>query len=56
MDRGIGSKSSQARYKFREDTMKIQNSIRWFPAFARWAANVSGKPVTFGIAVLTVII
>ena len=29
--------------------------MQWFPTFARWAANVSGKPATFGIAVLTVI-
>lgn len=36
--------------------MKIQKSIGSYPAFARWAAKVSGKPVTFGIAVLTVII
>jgi low affinity Fe/Cu permease len=36
--------------------MKIQKSAHWFPGFARWAAIASGKPGTFGIAVLTVII
>jgi hypothetical protein len=35
--------------------MSIKKSIAWFPAFARWTANASASPATFGIAVLTVI-
>ena len=35
--------------------MRIKKTIAWFPAFARWTANASASPATFGIAVLTVI-
>lgn len=33
----------------------MNKSRSWFPAFARAAANISGKPVTFGLALFTVI-
>jgi low affinity Fe/Cu permease len=36
--------------------MSIKKSIAWFPAFARWTANASASPLTFGMAVLTVIV
>src|SRR5918996_877979 len=36
--------------------MQLKKSISWFPAFARWTANVAASPVAFSIAVLTVVI
>lgn len=36
--------------------MAKKGSFSWFPSFARWMANTSGKPVTFALAVLTVLI
>ena len=42
--------------KVQEKSMNIKKAISWFPAFARWTANASGKPVTFGVAVLFIII
>lgn len=36
--------------------MNLKKAISWFPIFARWTANAAGKPGTFGIAVLAVII
>src|ERR687892_911605 len=36
--------------------MQLKKSISWFPAFARWTANVAASPAAFGIAVLTVVI
>jgi low affinity Fe/Cu permease len=36
--------------------MQLKKSISWFPAFARWTANVAASPGAFGIAVLTVVI
>src|SRR5438309_7586488 len=34
----------------------MKKSRAWFPAFARWAANVSGHSMTFGLAMLIVVI
>ena len=42
--------------KVQEKSVNIKKAISWFPAFARWTANASGKPVTFGIAVLFIVI
>src|SRR5436305_4918230 len=34
----------------------MKKSRAWFPAFARWAANVSGHSMTFGLAMLIVVV
>ena len=34
----------------------MKKSRSWFPACARWAANVSGSPVTFALALITIIV
>ena len=34
----------------------MKKSRSWFPAFARWAANISGSPVTFALALITIIV
>lgn len=33
----------------------MKNFNHWFPAFARGAANISGKPITFALATLIVV-
>jgi low affinity Fe/Cu permease len=34
----------------------MKKSRAWFPAFARWAANISGHSMTFGLAMLIVVV
>ena len=53
---GLAASTRLLRGKAQEKSMNIKKAISWFPAFARWTANASGKPVTFGIAVLFIII
>jgi low affinity Fe/Cu permease len=34
----------------------MHKSISWFSGFARWAANASGMPATFALALLAIIV
>ena len=36
--------------------MKHKKSPSWFSRFAKWTASAAGKPVTFGLALLTIVV